>query len=208
MQLVGYLDSPFVRRVAISMQYLGIAYAHRELSIFRNYEEFRQLHPAVKVPTLVLDNGEVMIDSSIIIQYLESQVARRSLMPAAADEYRKASQQVGNALVVMEKVAQLIYETGQRPAEKQHGPWKERIRQQLEGAVGLMEAAVASNTGSGRTWLAGDLPGQADISTAVAWRFVCHIDAVHLKPEDFPALVAHSRCAEQQREFIACPLSS
>lgn len=207
MQLVGYLDSPFVRRVAISMRYLGIAYEHRELSIFRNYDEFRHLHPAVKVPALVFDDGEVMIDSSLIINYLESQVAGRSLMPKDPARYRSASQQIANALVVMEKIAQLIYETGHRPTEKQHGPWLERIHQQLEGSVRLMEKAVAANAAAGQAWLSGEQPGQADISTAVAWRFAQHIDAVQLKPEDFPALVAFSAQAEQQPEFMACPLS-
>jgi len=41
MQLIGYIDPFFVRRVAITMQFLGIAYNHRELSIFRDYDEFR-----------------------------------------------------------------------------------------------------------------------------------------------------------------------
>ena len=53
MQLIGYLDSPFVRRVAISMQFLGIDYQHRELSIFRDFDEFSTINPLVKVPTLV-----------------------------------------------------------------------------------------------------------------------------------------------------------
>ena len=68
MQLIGYLDSPFVRRTAITMRLLGIEYEHRELSIFRNFEEFRQIHPSVKVPTLVTDEGDVLIDSTLIIQ--------------------------------------------------------------------------------------------------------------------------------------------
>ena len=63
LQLIGYMDSPFVRRVAITMQFLGIAYNHRELSIFRDYDEFRAINPMVKVPTLVLEDGQVLIDS-------------------------------------------------------------------------------------------------------------------------------------------------
>ena len=55
----------------------------------------------------------------MLIDYLESQVASRSLMPVDKEQYRDALQFIGTALIVMEKRAQLIYETGQRPQEKQ-----------------------------------------------------------------------------------------
>ncbi|NNE06576.1 MAG: glutathione S-transferase, partial [Xanthomonadales bacterium] len=105
MQLVGYLDSPFVRRVAVSMRFLGIAYQHRELSIFRNYDEFRALHPSVKVPTLILDDGSKLIDSSLIIVHLEQYVAGRSLMPVDAADHARATERIGVATAAMEKVA-------------------------------------------------------------------------------------------------------
>ena len=207
MQLIGYLDSPFVRRVAITMQFVGIEYSHRELSIFRDYEEFRSINPMVKVPTLVLDDGQVLIDSSLIIDYLESQISHTSLMPENTDRYLRALQHIGTALIAMEKVAQLIYETSHRPEERQHGPWIKRLEQQLEGAAGLMEASVAACADSGNQWLLGHDLTQADISTAVAWRFMLHIDRVNLDLKDYPALMVFSARAETLPEFMACPLS-
>jgi glutathione S-transferase len=207
MQLIGYLDSPFVRRVAISMRFLGIGFEHRELSIFRNFDEFRSLHPLVKVPTLVCDDGEMLTDSSLIIDYLESRVAHRSLMPSASDDYRAALQIIGTALVAMEKVAQLIYETSQRPEEMQHRPWIERLEQQLEGAADLLEAPVARASAAGHEWLLGNEITQADISTAVVWRFMQHIDRVSLNAAAYPSLAAFSARAEALPEFMACPLS-
>jgi glutathione S-transferase len=207
MQLIGYLDSPFVRRVAVTMQFLGIGYTHRELSIFRNYDEFRTINPLVKVPTLVLDDGQVLCDSTLIIGYLETHFARRSLMPAGVQAYGAAIRHIGVALVAMEKVAQLLYETSQRPAEFQYAPWIGRLEQQLEGATGLMEAAVAGCSQTADQWLFGLVPGQADISIAVAWRFMQHIDRVTLGPKDYPALAAFSARAEALPEFLACPLS-
>ena len=206
MELIGYLDSPFVRRVAITMQFLGIPYKHRELSIFRNFEEFRAINPMVKVPTLVLDDGEVLIDSGLIIDYLESQVARRSLMPADTDQYRGALQFIGAALIVMEKRAQLIYETGQRPEEKQHGPWINRLQQQLTGAIDMLESMVAARADNGYNWLQGDKPGQADITAAVAWRFIMHNENGFTDQNDYPALAALSARAEVLPEFLACPI--
>jgi glutathione S-transferase len=207
MQLIGYMNSPFVRRVAITMELLGIGYEHRELSIFRDFEEFRAINPLVKVPTVVLDNGRVLADSSLIINYLETVVAGRSLMPANPDEYGQALQQIGIALVAMEKVAGLIYETGQRPPEHQHQPWIDRLETQLNGAVDLMEAAIAQAGENGNTWLAGKEPGQADISTAVAWRFIQHIDRAEVEPARYPQLSQHSARAESLDAFIACPLN-
>jgi len=207
MQLIGYLDSPFVRRVAITMQFLSIDYTHRELSIFRDYEEFRSINPMVKVPTLVLDNGQVLGDSTLIIDYLESHVAGRSLMPTSKDQYLMALQYICAALVAMEKVAQLVYETSQRPEELQHGPWINRLEQQLEGAAKQMESSVAACTNTKGHWLLGDDLTQADIAIAVAWRFMKHIERVNLEPEGYPALEAFSARAESLPEFIACPLS-
>jgi glutathione S-transferase len=206
-QLIGYLDSPFVRRVAITMQFLRIDYRHRELSIFRNYDEFRTINPMVKVPTLVLDDGRVLSDSSLIIDYLETQLAHRRLVPANSGDYVAALQLTGTALVAMEKVAQLIYETSHRPVELQYEPWIRRIEQQLEGAVELMESAVAERERSASPWLFGDELTQADISVAVAWRFTQHIERVKLASEDFPALAAFSSRAEALPEFLACPLA-
>ena len=127
MQLIGYLDSPFVRRVAVSAQYLGIPYEHRELSIFREFEEFRAINPLVKVPTLICDDGQTLVDSTLIIDYLES-IAGKSLMPTVVETDRiRALNIIGTSTVAMEKVAQLIYETKQRPDEVQYAPWIERL---------------------------------------------------------------------------------
>jgi len=189
------------------MQFLSLKYTHRELSIFRNYDEFRAINPMVKVPTLLLDDGQVLGDSTLIIDYLQSQLARRCLMPTGQEQYLLALQYIGSALVGMEKVAQLVYETSQRPENLQHGPWINRLEQQLEGAAGLMESHVTTGLKSGKDWLFGDEMTQADISIAVAWRFMQHIERVNLKPEDYPVLVAFSARAELLPEFMACPVS-
>jgi len=201
MQLIGYLDSPFVRRVAVSAQYLGIPYEHRELSIFREFEEFRAISPLVKVPTLICDDGQTLVDSTLIIDYLES-VAGKSLMPAAETDRIRALNIIGTSMVAMEKVVQLIYETKQRPDEVQHGPWIERLEKQLLGALELLEAAV----GDGASWLLGNEVTQADITAAIAWRFVQHVVPERASTDDCPGLVAFSARAEELPEFVACPL--
>jgi glutathione S-transferase len=202
MQLVGMLDSPFVRRVAISMHMLDLGYEHNPLSIFRTYDEFRQLNPLVKVPTLICDDGEMLVDSTLIIDYVES-LAGRSLMPTDPTQRLAALQLAGVSLVAMEKVAQRIYELKVRPEEFQYGPWLERVNEQLVSAIDAMEAAATDLDSS---WLLGEQITQADISTAVAWRFVNYAAPVIAEQADRPALTAFSARAELLPEFLACPL--
>lgn len=203
MQLIGMLDSPFVRRVAVTMRMLGIDFDHNPLSIFRTYDEFRTLNPLVKVPTLICDDGEMLIDSSLIIGHLES-LTGRSLMPGGVDAERRALQQIGVALVAMEKVAHRIYETKARPEEFIYEPWLNRIIEQLNSALDLLEISVANLNDN--EWLFGDTVTQADITTAIAWRFAVYSAPEIANPSNRPALVAFSRRAEALPEFIACPI--
>jgi glutathione S-transferase len=195
------LDSPYVRRAAISARMLGIEYEHRSLSVFRNYEEIRAINPLVKVPTLVCDDGVVLVDSTLIIDYLESIApGKRSLMPADPAARRKTLQLVGIALVAMEKTVAYLYETRQRPKELLHQPWIDRVGQQLGGAVQLLSAHV----GDGKRWLTGAAVTQADISVAVGWRFVRHIWPEAVPEDKFTGLMRFSERAEALPEFIAC----
>ena len=57
MQLIGMLDSPYVRRVAISLRLLAIPFEHKAVSVFKNFEQFKQINPVVKAPSLVCAMG-------------------------------------------------------------------------------------------------------------------------------------------------------
>ena len=203
MQLIGFMDSPYVRRVGVTAQFLGIPYEHRELSIFREYDEFRRINPLVKVPTLICDDGQVLVDSTLIIEYLESLAGGKRMMPADEGNYIRALNVIGTALVAMEKVVQLIYELKHRPEEVRHQPWIDRVRQQLGEAVTILEQAV----GDGSGWLFDDEVTQPDISTAITWSFIQLHFPETIGEADFPGLVRFSARAEALPEFEACPLS-
>ncbi len=203
MQLIGMLDSPFVRRVAVTMRLLGVEYEHRPLSVLRTYDEFRTVNPLVKVPTLVCDDGEMLIDSSLIIDHIESLVGR-SLMPEKTNDRRRALQLIGVSLIAMEKVAQSIYERKMRPEEYQYAPWLQRVYEQLGSALDWLEESLSGQ--SDDEWLFGSEITQADISVAIAWRFAEYAAQSEARPEAHPALVAFSARAEALPEFLACPL--
>src|SRR5271155_303199 len=99
MQLIGMLDSPYVRRVAIALQLLGLRFEHRSISVFRGFEQFRLINPVVKAPSLICDDGEVLMDSTLIIEYAEAITSgRRSLMPHARAERQHVLHYIGLAL--------------------------------------------------------------------------------------------------------------
>ena len=77
MQLIGMLDSPYVRRTAISLRLLGQPFEHRSISVFRQFDAFAAINPVVKAPSLVCDDGEVLMDSGLILDYAERLAARR-----------------------------------------------------------------------------------------------------------------------------------
>jgi glutathione S-transferase len=202
MQLIGMLDSPYVRRVAISLQRLGLDFEHRPLSVFRNMEEFSRINPVVKVPTLVCDDGEVLVDSTLILDYAEAlSSGGRSLMPAALAERRHALRLIGLALAACEKSVQILYERKLRPAEKQHQPWIDRVTRQVLAAYAELESELRSRP----LPVASETIDQAGVSIAVAWHFTQRVHPEVVPAAGHPALHAFSLQAEQLPEFLAAP---
>lgn len=203
MQLIGMLDSPYVRRVAISLKLLGIPFSHQPLSVFRNVEEFSHINPLVKAPTLVCDNGEMLTDSTLILDYIENFVCpEKSLMPKEHSSYQHSLQLLGTALVACEKTVQIFYERTLRPTEKQHQPWLDRVKQQLIAAYDLLEPAAAKRN----PWLIAEQPMQPDITVCVAWKFTEFIIPDVIDRTSYPALSELSEYAEALPEFLSTPL--
>jgi len=205
MQLIGMLDSPYVRRVAVSLQLLGLPFEHRSISVFSTFEQFRRINPVVKAPSLVCDDGTVLMDSTLILEYAENlAVPRKSLMPAGISERGQALRVIGLALAACEKSVQIIYERNLRPAEKLHQPWVSRVTGQLLAAYNALESEVLRKPLA----IADEPIDQAGITAAVAWHFT-QMTLPEVVPElDFPALRRFSAAAEQLPEFAAAPHGS
>jgi glutathione S-transferase len=201
MQLIGMLDSPYVRRVAVSLQLLGLRFEHQSLSVFRTFTQFQQINPVVKAPTFVCDDGEVLMDSTLILEYAEAVARPRSLMPAKPQEIQHVLRVIGLALAACEKSVQIIYERELRPPEKLHEPWVTRVTGQLLAAYGALEEAVAHRplpvTSSAIT--------QAGVSAAIAWHFTQQMLPEVVPAASYPSLVALSAKAEALPEFRAAP---
>ncbi|MEP6607954.1 MAG: glutathione S-transferase N-terminal domain-containing protein [Burkholderiaceae bacterium] len=200
MKLIGMLDSPYVRRIAISLQLLDLRFEHQSLSVFRTLAQFQEINPIVKAPTLVCDDGEVLMDSSLILEYAEALARPRSLMPSALLEFQHALRIIGLALAACEKSVQIVYER-LRPPDKLHEPWLARINEQLRSAYACVEKELAEHPLS----VTRSSINQAGISTAVAWQFTQQMLPGVAAQSDFPRLASFSARAEGLPEFIAAP---
>ena len=205
MQLIGMLDSPYVRRVAISLQLLEVPFEHSSISVFRTFAKFQQINPVVKAPTLVCDDGTVLMDSTLILEYAEALAGpRKSLMPASIGERQRALRTIGLALAACEKSVQIIYERQLRPAEKLHEPWVTRVTGQLLAAYSALESEEQNQPSS----VTSETINQAGISAAVAWNFTQQTLPEVIIAKNHPALMALSFDAEALPEFIAAPYGS
>jgi len=89
MILVGQYDSPFVRRVAVSLRVLGLAYEHDTRSVYEDFDAMRRINPLGRIPSLILDHGEIVLDPAAILDWLDQSVGpKRALVPVEGRERR------------------------------------------------------------------------------------------------------------------------
>jgi glutathione S-transferase len=201
MKLIGLYDSPYVRRVAVSMRIQGFAFQHTALSVFRHRDQMREINPLIKVPMLVLDNGEQLIESSFILDYLDGEVpADERLVPASGEARKKVLQICATALVATEKAIQVYYDTQLRPAEFSYGPWVARCTDQMHDAFGMLDTQPVSPV------LSGAPINQADITTAVALRFARYVHPTQFPVGRYPRLEQLSLYCEALPAFLETPL--
>jgi glutathione S-transferase len=200
MQLIGMLDSPYVRRVAIALIIGKTPFIHRPISLFRHIDQFSKLNPLLKAPTLLTDDGVALMDSGLILDYLAGLDPRiAALTPAKAAPRLKALRATGLALTVMEKAVQRHYERMLRPTEKQHEPWVDRVMGQLTAGLSALEAELP---GSG--WIGGEM-GVADMTVACGFAFTRSILGDLVDTGRYPNFGAFCARAEALPAFRAAP---
>jgi glutathione S-transferase len=204
MILIGMFDSPFVRRVAVTMNLLAIPFEHRNWSVGKDFDRIREFNPLGRVPTLVLDGGEALIESAAILDYVDDFVGpARALLPPSGRDRRQALRAMSIAVGAAEKGVLQIYETVFRPEEKRHEPWVDRCRVQMHGALAELERAAAGRVDG---WLVGGRMTQADITTSCVFTFLC--DALGAgRAGAYPGLTGLTERCEKLPEFRSAKLA-
>jgi glutathione S-transferase len=205
MFLIGQYDSPFVRRVAIALRLYGLAFEHRPWSTFGDAEEIAPYNPLRRVPTLVLDDGEALIESTAILDFLDELVGSDRAMIAERGPVRRHQLKIcalGSGLA--DKAVSLVYERVLR--KDQLKLWVERCEAQIGGVLAVLEqerAAVPTPY-----WF-GEGIGHADIMVACALRFTGEAHPQLFDVARYPRLAAHAAACEALPVFqeIVQPLA-
>lgn len=185
MKLIGRDLSPYARRVAIWCALQGRTIERERLAATdpAAREAIAAYHPGVRVPALVLDDGEVLIESASICDYLDETGTPR-LVPAAGVERRKVMQRIAIAHATTEKIVAVVYEKNRRPAEYTWPEWLDRLVMQVRGGFDAMEAFAPAHG-----FLGGDAPDGSDIAVVVAYQ-MAEVTNPFLVEERYPRLAA------------------
>lgn len=192
MILIGQFDSSFVRRVGIALRLYDLPFEHRPWSVFGDTDKVKVYHPLVRVPVLVLDDGEALYETWAILDYLDSLVpADKRLLPTAEPERHRVLRVCALSSGLADKIVGLFYEM--RLHDKTSQTYETRWRAQIAGALGALEADRAARPG--RYWF-GDKIGHADIAVAATLRHAAESLPAVVKLGDYPALARYSAAME------------
>ncbi len=209
LRLIGMLDSPYVRRVPISMHCRGVPFEHEAVSVVSTFEQFRRINPVVKAPTLICPDGEVLMDSSLILQFIEATHSQAhgqgcQLWLTDAQAMQHDFRALSLAMAACDKGVQSIYERNLRPADKPHGPWLERVRGQFVAALAGLEQAAARRPDT-LAPTGGQPTRQAGITAAIAWQFVGQVEPSLAQVAKHPALATLAEQMEATEAFKRFP---
>jgi glutathione S-transferase len=205
MFLIGQYDSPFVRRVAIALRLYGLAFEHKPWSTFGDADRIAPYNPLRRVPTLVLDDGEALIESTIILDYLDELVGvEKAMLPRSGLERRRHLRICALATGLGDKAVSLLYERVLR--KEQLALWVARCQAQIADVLAVLEAERAKVTTP--YWL-GTRIGHADIAVACVVRFTREAHPQLFDAASYPALAAHADRCEALAPFqeIVQPLA-
>jgi len=203
MKLIGQFDSPFVRRVGIALRFYAMPFEHLPWSVFRDAELIARYNPLRRVPTLVLDDGRVLTETLVCLDFLDDRVAtdhgyssERLLLTrsgALRSEGLRLSALAGGAA---DKAVSLAYEREVR--ESQSKSWVERCTKQVRECLDRLESERALRKSK---FLLGERISHADIAMACLYTFVTSAHPGFVTPEQLPALFAHAERCESMSEF-------
>ena len=205
MFLIGQYDSPFVRRTAIALKLYGLPFEHRPWSTFGDADRIAPYNPLLRVPVLVLDGGEALIDSAAILDHLDETVGPERAMLARSGALRRQQlHTIALSSGLGDKAVSLIYERVLR--KDRLALWVARCETQISGVLAMLEgerAAVSTDY-----WY-GQQIGHADIAVACVLRFTSEAHPHLFDAARYPGLSAHAARCEALPPFqeIVQPLA-
>lgn len=197
MILIGQYDSPFVRRVAITLHCYALPFEHRPWSVWADASKIAAHNPLRRVPTLLLADGTALVETFAILDHVDELVpAERALLPASGSVRRDGLRVAALAAGIADKAVTLLYAS--LDLMQPSATWTNRCRSQINDTFALLEAERHSR--STPFWL-GDSLSHADIALACAYRFTRDAHPGVFDLSRFPNLTAQAERCEALPEF-------
>src|SRR3569623_2474573 len=166
------------------MRLYGIAFEHRPWSTFGDADKIAPYNPLRRVPTLVLDDGEALIESTVILDYLDALVGpEKAMLPQSGAVRRRHLRICALASGLGDKAVRLLYERVLRKA--QLTLWVERCQAQIGDVLKVLEAERAKVATP--YWLGARI-GHADVAVACVVRFTREAHPDLFDASRYPAL--------------------
>ncbi len=201
MILVGQYDSPVTRRVAIALHHYGMPFTRDTRSIFGDAAAVGKISPLTRIPALVLDDGEVLIDSAAILDHLDEQAGDAALMPAAGSARRHVLQMTALAQGTLEKAGAVVYERHFHCTEHRSDDWLARCLGQARAGLDELTRRLATPHACGLTLTHADV-----MITTLIWYLQDRMDEV-LSQTDHASLISLAEHCETLPAFCAAALS-
>lgn len=201
MILVGQYDSPVTRRIAVALHHYGLPFTRDTRSIFGDAEAIGRISPLTRIPALVLDDGEVLIDSAAILDHLDELAGDAALMPASGPARRHALQITALAQGTLEKVAAVVYERHFHPPLHQSPAWLARCLGQARAGLDELVRRLGAPYACGAALTHADA-----MITGLIWYMQDRMDEV-LSPTAHAPLIALAAQCETLPAFRAAAIS-
>ena len=163
MKLIGSLASPYVRKVRVVLAEKKLDYQIQLENVWVPETTIHQLNPLGKVPCLVMEDGYVMYDSRVIVEYLDTLTPVCKLLPPNGRERADIKNWEALADGVLDAGVAVRLERTQRPPELQSGEFIDRQLTKVARGLASMSERLADSP-----WCAGNHYSLADVAVGCA----------------------------------------
>ena len=139
-------SSPYVRKVMMAAIELGLADKIECVPARTPESKIAEANPLNKIPTLETDDGQILYDSIVICEYLDSLTDKASLFPASGAGRWKTLRMHTLADGLIDAAVLRVHET-RRPEEQRNAAWDERQKTKIVRGLARLEEEIAALDG-------------------------------------------------------------
>lgn len=168
MKLIGSLASPYVRKVRIVLAEKKLDYVFELENVWAPETRIALANPLGKVPCLLMEDGSALIDSRVIVEYLDTLTPVCKLLPAGGNGRERAEIKSWEALAdgIMDAGVLVRLERTLRAPERQSAEWIERQLSKLTLGLAAMEQRLGEHAYcAGKSYTLGDVA----VGCALGW---------------------------------------